>query len=67
MKLFCFSAMLLFSFFFSSCKKNHCANCHYDKAGAEIEIGEKCGSEIESLELNGYSDSTGTYVVYCGH
>lgn len=50
-----------------SCKKNQCADCHYDKDGAEIEIGEKCGDEMEALEANGYTDSTGTYVVHCGH
>jgi hypothetical protein len=51
----------------SSCKKNECADCHYDKAGAEIELGEKCGDEMEQLEANGYTDTTGTYVVHCGH
>jgi len=51
----------------ASCNKNKCAYCHYDKAGAEIEIGEKCGDEMENLEANGYTDSTGTYVVHCGH
>ncbi|MFM1894254.1 MAG: hypothetical protein RIQ90_1420 [Bacteroidota bacterium] len=51
----------------ASCNKNKCADCHYDKAGAEIEIGEKCGDEMENLEANGYTDSTGTYVVHCGH
>ncbi|MFM7566895.1 MAG: hypothetical protein ACKO4K_09125 [Flavobacteriales bacterium] len=51
----------------SACSKNKCADCHYDKAGAEIEIGEKCGDEMENLEANGYTDSTGTYVVHCGH
>lgn len=59
------SSAFVFSFF--SCKKNQCADCHYDKDGAEIEIGEKCGDEMESLEANGYTDSTGTYVVHCGH
>ena len=53
--------------FLASCKKNQCAACHYDKAGAEIELGEKCGDEMESLEANGYTDSTGTYIVHCGH
>lgn len=59
------SSVLVFSFV--SCKKNQCADCHYDKDGAEIEIGEKCGDEMEALEANGYTDSTGTYVVHCGH
>lgn len=52
---------------FSACKKNTCADCHYDKDGAEIELGEKCGDEIEALEANGYTDTTGTYVVHCAH
>jgi hypothetical protein len=52
---------------FSACKKDKCEACHYDKAGAEIELGEKCGDEMEGLEANGYTDSTGTYVVHCGH
>lgn len=56
-----------FVVFIASCKKNKCAECHYDKAGAEIELGEKCGDEMEALEANGYTDSTGTYVVHCGH
>ena len=51
----------------AACKKNNCADCHYDKAGAEIELGEKCGDEMENLEANGYTDSTGTYVVHCAH
>lgn len=51
----------------SACKKNECADCHYDKAGVEIELGEKCGDEMEQLEANGYTDTTGTYVVHCGH
>lgn len=51
----------------TACNKDKCANCHYDKAGAEIELGEKCGDEMETLEANGYTDSTGTYVVHCAH
>lgn len=48
-----------------SCAKNKCHECHYDKAGAEIELGEKCGDELETLEANGYVDTTGTYEVHC--
>jgi hypothetical protein len=51
-----------------SCAKNKCHDCHYDKAGAEVELGEKCGDELESLEAEGYTDTTGTYIVHChGH
>jgi hypothetical protein len=52
---------------FSACKKNKCEECHYDKDGAEIELGEKCGDEMEALEANGYTDTTDTYVVHCAH
>lgn len=50
---------------FVSCEKNKCHECHYDKNGAEVELGEKCGDDLESLEANGYTDSTGNYVVHC--
>ena len=48
-----------------SCKRDECHECHYDKNGAEVELGEKCGDDLESLEANGYTDSTGNYVVHC--
>ncbi|MBM3164427.1 MAG: hypothetical protein FJZ80_03095 [Bacteroidetes bacterium] len=67
MKVILMTFSFALAFAFVSCKKNKCADCHYDKDGAEIEIGEKCGDEIEELEANGYTDSTGTYVVHCGH
>jgi hypothetical protein len=56
-------------FFNSSCNKNKCHECHYDNAsGNMIELGEKCGDDIENLEANGYTDTTGTYEVHChGH
>ena len=50
----------------SSCSKNKCHNCHYDKAGMEIELGEYCGDELKQLEALGtFTDSTGTYTVHC--
>ena len=50
-----------------ACKKNQCANCHYDgPGGAEVEMGEYCGDELEDIEVAGYSDGTTTYVVHCG-
>ena len=51
----------------SSCNKDQCEACHYDKNGAEIELGEICGDALADLEANGYTDSTGNYVVHCGH
>lgn len=52
-----------------SCKRDECQECHYDKAGAEVEMGEFCGEALENLEAQGtYTDSTGTYEVHChGH
>ena len=50
----------------SSCSKNKCHDCHYDKAGMEIELGEYCGDELKQLEALGtFKDSTGTYTVFC--
>ena len=53
--------------FVSACKKNKCAECHYDSSSnTEVELGQKCGDELETLEANGYSDGTNTYTVHCG-
>jgi hypothetical protein len=52
--------------FVTSCNKNSCHECHFDDAsGNEIPLGEKCGDELETLEANGYTDTTGNYVVHC--
>ena len=57
-----FGAVLIFGV--SSCKK--CHECHYDNNGAEIELGEYCGDELEQLEANGYADTSGNvYTVHC--
>ena len=55
--------------FIYSCKRDECHDCHYDKAGAEVEMGEFCGEALKNLETQGtYTDSTGTYEVHChGH
>lgn len=50
----------------SSCKKEECKVCHYDKNGGEIELGEKCGDDITNLEANGYTEGGVTYTVHCG-
>lgn len=51
----------------ASCKKNKCHECHYeDTTGAEVELGEKCGDELENLESTGYNDTQGNnYEVHC--
>ena len=58
----------LFGFFLIvSCKKNQCAECHYDGAnGAEVELGEYCGDDLENIEADGYSDGTTMYEVHWG-
>jgi hypothetical protein len=56
------SAIALMSL--NSCKK--CHDCHYDKDGQEIEIGEICDEDqINDYEKNGYKVDTMTYVVHC--
>lgn len=65
-KLF-FIAAIGAAVIFSSCNKKKCEECHYDKNGAEIELGEICGDAMVDLEANGYTDSTGNYVVHCAH
>ncbi len=58
-------AVLLVALSFS-CKKEECKECHYDKDGGEVELGEKCGDDIVSLEANGYTEDGVTYTVHCG-
>lgn len=48
-----------------SCKKESCHDCHYDGPNGEVELGEKCGDELETLEANGYNLDTANYVVHC--
>ena len=60
-------ALALVGFSFVGCKKNQCAECHYDGPnGAEVEMGEYCGDDLEDIEASGYSDGTTTYEVHCG-
>lgn len=67
--LLLFAAAISFVALTSSCKKNQCSECHYDKGGLEVEMGEFCGDTLEDLEtLGSFTDTTGTYVVHCeGH
>jgi hypothetical protein len=67
--IFIFGSVVFLAATMQSCTKNKCHECHYDDAsGNEVEIGEKCGDELETLEANGYTDSTGNHVVHChGH
>jgi len=47
-----------------SCKKK-CHDCHYDLNGAEVEIGEYCGDDLEALEASGFAVGDTTYEVHC--
>jgi|LakMenEpi03Aug12_release.lakeMendotaPanAssembly.Ray.scaffolds.fasta_scaffold4026163_1 hypothetical protein len=49
-----------------SCNKNKCAQCHYDNNGAEVELGEFCGDDIENLEKNGHTVDGVNYPAHCG-
>ena len=51
---------------FTSCNK--CHECHYeDSNGAEVEIGEFCGDDVEAIEASGYADTAGVVrTVHCG-
>jgi len=53
---------------FTSCKKEECHECHYDGPNGEVELGEKCGDELEEVEANGYAADGVVYEVHChGH
>ena len=50
----------------TACKKEECHECHYeDASGAEVELGEKCGDDLESLEASGYNAGGTNYEVHC--
>ena len=49
-----------------SCSKRKCSQCHYDKNGQEIELGEYCGDDREKLEADGYNDNGTVYEAHCG-
>lgn len=51
-----------------SCKKETCTECHYEKGTEEVELGEKCGEELEQLEASGITVDSVHYEVHChGH
>lgn len=61
--------MAIFILLGTSCKKSECHDCHYDAAdGSEIELGEYCDDDLESIEANGYNDNGTVRTVHChGH
>jgi hypothetical protein len=49
-----------------SCNKSQCHECHYeDVSGQEVELGEKCDSDLENLESNGITVADSLYEVHC--
>lgn len=48
-----------------ACKKEECHECHYDGPNGEVELGEKCGDELETLEKSGYNAGGTNYDVHC--
>ena len=53
------------SFTMVSCKKDECHECHYDGPNGEVELGEKCGDDLEDIEANGYAVDGVVYEVHC--
>lgn len=58
-------AFLLGTVLLTSCKKEECHECHYDGPTGEVELGEKCGDELESLEASGINVDGTNYEVHC--
>lgn len=48
-----------------SCKKDECHECHYDGPNGQVELGEKCGDELENLEASGINVDGTNYEVHC--
>jgi hypothetical protein len=48
-----------------SCKKNKCSDCHYDGPTGEVELGEKCGDDLENAEKDGVNVGGVNYEVHC--
>ena len=65
MKKIGFAATAVLFLAVTSCKKDECHECHYDMNGSEVELGEKCGNELEELEASGYASNGTTYDVHC--
>lgn len=59
--------MLIFSTGLHSCKKKEtCHDCHYENDNnQEVELGKKCGDELEKLESDGIVVDGKKYEVHC--
>ncbi len=66
MKKVSFLAIALISVATLSSCNNKCHECHYEDAnGAEVELGEQCGDDLENYEENGIVVDGTTYEVHC--
>ena len=60
------ASIFSFAFFMTSCDKEECHECHYEDAyDQEVELGEKCGEELEEVEKNGVTVDGESYEVHC--
>lgn len=64
-KIFTLLAVSLSMLVFVSCKKDECHECHFELNGQEVELGNKCGEDLKSLEKNGYMQDGVLYEVHC--
>lgn len=48
-----------------SCKKEECHECHYERNGEEVELGERCDDELTDLEASGIMVNDTIYDVHC--
>lgn len=59
-------AMFALATVFVACDKEECAECHYDTANGEVEIGQYCDDDLEAIEADGYVINGETKEVHCG-
>ncbi len=50
----------------SACKKNKCAECHYELGSTQVDIGEYCGDDLKNIESSGFIADSIVYEVHCG-
>ncbi len=60
-----FASVITVSAILVSCGKNKCAECHYDYGSGIVEIGEKCGDSLKSVEADGIIVNDTLYEVHC--
>ena len=65
MKKISFAATAVLFSAVTSCKKEECHDCHYDFNEAKIELGERCGDALETLEADGYPLDGEVHEVHC--